>query len=56
MFESLLLEQLKKFDKTKKIYVESESKKIGNVQIPDSLIDVMRKSECIWLSFQMKKE
>ena len=49
MFESMLLEQLKKFDKDKKIYVESESKKIGNVQIPDSLIDVIRKSECIWL-------
>ncbi len=49
MFDSLLMNELKTFDKNKVIYVESESKKIGNVQIPDSLIENMRTSPCIWL-------
>lgn len=49
MFESLLLECLKKLKKNKPIYVESESKKIGDVQIPEPLINHMRKSSCIWI-------
>ncbi|HLX78982.1 MAG TPA: tRNA 2-selenouridine(34) synthase MnmH [Burkholderiales bacterium] len=47
MFESLLLEKLLAFDAQKEIYVEGESKKIGQLQIPEALIARMRASECL---------
>lgn len=31
------------------MYVESESKKVGNLRVPDALMDAMRASECIAL-------
>ncbi len=49
MFESRLLEKLLAFDSRKDVFVEGESKKIGQLQIPDSLIAHMRASECLLL-------
>lgn len=49
MFESLLLKELDAFDCHKEIFVEGESKKIGQLQIPDALIARMRASECVLL-------
>jgi len=49
MFDSLLLNKLKSFEVNRKIFVESESKKIGDIQIPESLIKLMRQSNCIWI-------
>jgi tRNA 2-selenouridine synthase len=49
MFESLLLQQLLALDPGKEIYVEGESKKIGQLQVPDALIARMRASECVLL-------
>ena len=48
-FDSLLLHELKKFEKNTAVYVESESKKIGDIQVPESLIKLMRKSNCLWI-------
>lgn len=42
MFDSMLLRQLKQFDPARPIWVESESKKIGRVQLPDALLGAMR--------------
>ncbi|OWW21410.1 tRNA 2-selenouridine(34) synthase MnmH [Noviherbaspirillum denitrificans] len=42
MFDSLLLRQLKQFDPARPVWVESESKKIGKVQLPDALLERMR--------------
>jgi tRNA 2-selenouridine synthase len=50
MFESLLLEELARFDLSKPIYVEGESKKIGELQVPDALMERMRGSPCILLA------
>jgi tRNA 2-selenouridine synthase len=47
MFESLLLNNLLKLDHSKEIYVEGESKKIGQLQVPEALIARMRSSECL---------
>ena len=47
MFESLLLGELNGFDLQKEIFVEGESKKIGQLQIPEVLIERMRASECL---------
>ena len=49
MFESMLLKVLCAFDAAKEIFVEGESKKIGQLQIPEALIGRMRASECVLL-------
>jgi tRNA 2-selenouridine synthase len=46
-FETLVWEQLRQFDPTREVVVESESKKIGAVQVPDGVIRRMRESNCI---------
>lgn len=48
-FESLLRQALSAFDPARPIFVEAESKKIGNVRAPDSLIDRMWQSHCLRL-------
>lgn len=47
MFESLVLARLRRFDPAQPIFVEAESKKIGDVRVPDALMEVMRASPCI---------
>jgi tRNA 2-selenouridine synthase len=47
MFESQLLNALLKFDTSKAVFVEGESRKIGQLQVPEALIHRMRASECL---------
>jgi tRNA 2-selenouridine synthase len=47
MFESRLWQALRTFDPARPVYVESESKKVGNVRVPDALMNRMRASECV---------
>jgi len=47
MFESRLWQALRSFDPARPVYVESESKKVGNVRVPDALMQRMRASECV---------
>ncbi len=49
MFESMLLNSFLSFDASKEIHVEGESRKIGQLQIPEALIGRMRASECVLL-------
>jgi tRNA 2-selenouridine synthase len=49
MFESLLLKSLADLDSSRAIYVEGESRKIGQLQVPEALIECMRASECLRL-------
>lgn len=46
-FDSLIWDALRQLDPVRPVYVESESKKVGNVRVPDALIDAMRQSPCI---------
>jgi tRNA 2-selenouridine synthase len=48
-FESLLVQELKGFDPARTVFVEGESKKIGQLQVPEALIAAMRASPCIVL-------
>jgi tRNA 2-selenouridine synthase len=41
-FESALLERLQRFDATRPVFVESESRRVGAVQLPDALLERMR--------------
>lgn len=49
MFESRLLQALSAFDPAKEVFVEGESRKIGQLQVPEALIERMRASECLLL-------
>jgi len=47
MFESRLLVALRAFDPIHPVYVEAESRKIGSLQVPDSLLETMRAGQCL---------
>lgn len=49
-FDSRIWTQLRSFDATRPVFIESESKKVGNVAVPDSLMEAMRRSPCLQLS------
>jgi tRNA 2-selenouridine synthase len=49
MFESLIWGALREFSPTGPIYVEAESRKIGNLRVPDALIAAMWRSPCVVL-------
>ncbi|MGA8005469.1 MAG: tRNA 2-selenouridine(34) synthase MnmH, partial [Burkholderiales bacterium] len=48
-FESLLLERLAALDPARPVYVEGESRRIGQLQVPEALILAMRAAECLML-------
>ena len=48
-FDSRVWSQLKSFDAARPVYIESESKKVGNVTVPEGLITAMRSSPCLQL-------
>lgn len=48
-FDSLIWAALRGFDPARPVYIESESKKVGNVAVPDGLIAAMRASACLRL-------
>ncbi len=48
-YDSLIWATLKSFDATRPVYIESESKKVGNVAIPEGLITAMRAAPCLQL-------
>jgi len=53
-FETLLWNALRHLDPTRPVFVEAESKKVGNVTIPDSLIQAMRGSPCVRLDLSLQ--
>lgn len=46
-FDSLIWSKLRDFSPLRPVYVESESKKVGDVRVPDALMEAMRASPCI---------
>ena len=49
MFESLLWHAMRRLDPSRPVFIEAESRKIGNVQIPGALVDAMRAAPCLTL-------
>ena len=49
MFESRIWQTLRHYVADRPVYVESESKKIGNCRVPELLMEKMRASHCIAL-------
>ncbi|MDP3604683.1 MAG: tRNA 2-selenouridine(34) synthase MnmH, partial [Polaromonas sp.] len=48
-FDSMVWSALRSFDPARPVYIESESKKVGNVAVPEGLINAMRASPCLRL-------
>ncbi len=46
-FDSRIWAALRGFDTARPVYIESESKKVGNVAVPEGLIAAMRASPCL---------
>ena len=49
MFETRIWSALRSLDPARVVYVESESRKIGELRIPDALLKLMRESDCVRL-------
>jgi tRNA 2-selenouridine synthase len=49
MLESRLWLKLKSLDPRRPVFIESESRKVGNLRVPEPLIRRMWQSECVWL-------
>jgi len=48
-YDSRIWAALRSFDTARPVYIESESKKVGNVAVPEGLIAAMRASPCLRL-------
>lgn len=46
-FETMLLAKLQTFDPSRPVFVEAESRKIGNLHLPEALIEGIRNGECL---------
>jgi tRNA 2-selenouridine synthase len=49
MFESLIWKEFTGFDAARPVYIEAESRKIGELRLPEQLVLAMWRSECIVL-------
>ena len=49
MFETRIWDKLRRFDPSRPVFVESESKKVGNLRVPEAVMERMRASTCIAL-------
>ncbi|MCX7171873.1 MAG: tRNA 2-selenouridine(34) synthase MnmH, partial [Proteobacteria bacterium] len=58
MFESRLFAAFGGFDAARPVFVEAESRRIGSLQLPDALLDMMRAapSLCIYATVQARVE
>ena len=54
-FESNLLVAMLRLNAEQHVFVESESRKIGNRQIPTAIINKMRNSKCLWIQMTMEE-
>jgi tRNA 2-selenouridine synthase len=53
-FESRVWDALRRFDPARPVIVESESKKVGDLRVPEKLIECMRASPCIQLELPLE--
>jgi tRNA 2-selenouridine synthase len=55
MFETRIWDKLRRFDPSQPVFVESESKKVGNLRVPEVVMERMRASPCISLMLTRSK-
>lgn len=54
-FDALVWQALRAFDPKRPVFVESESRKVGNLSIPESLMLAMRDSPCFELQLSLEE-
>ena len=54
MFDSKLYDELRRFDSQRLVWIEAEGKKIGNLQIPDALVALVRTSHFVYVDAPMQ--
>jgi tRNA 2-selenouridine synthase len=54
-FETRLWWALSRLDPARPVFVESESRKIGDCQLPNALLDAMRRSDCVRLELPVQQ-
>ncbi len=52
-FDTRIWDALRRLDAAGPVFVESESKKIGDLRVPEPLIAAMRASPCLWLELPL---
>ena len=52
-FDTLVWQALRSFDPARPVFVESESRKVGNLSVPESLMLAMRDSPCFELQLSL---
>ena len=55
-YDRMIWGALKGFDTSRPVYIESESKKVGNVAIPEGLITAMRRAPCLLLELGCRNQ
>ena len=53
-FDTLVWDALRRFDPARPVFIESESKKVGDLRVPALLIERMRASTCLWLELPLE--
>ncbi len=53
-FDSRLWDTLRRFDPAQAVWVESESRKVGELRVPERLIECMRASPCVRLELSVE--
>ncbi|MEO6408150.1 MAG: tRNA 2-selenouridine(34) synthase MnmH [Burkholderiaceae bacterium] len=53
-FDTRVWNALRRFDATQPVWIESESKKVGDVRVPQALIERMRASPCLRLGLSIE--
>jgi tRNA 2-selenouridine synthase len=53
-FDTGVWHALRGFDAARPVFVESESKKIGGLRVPEALVQRMRGSPCLWLELPIE--
>jgi len=53
-FDTCLWNALRRLDPARPVFVESESKKIGDLRVPETLIQRIRAAPCLWLELGLE--
>jgi tRNA 2-selenouridine synthase len=54
-FDSRVWDALRHFDPARPVYVESESKKVGDLRVAEALVERMRGARCLWLELALER-
>ncbi|XVJ70309.1 MAG: tRNA 2-selenouridine(34) synthase MnmH [Rhizobacter sp.] len=54
-FETLLWNELRQFDVNRPVFVESESRTVGQLRVPERLIQTMRAAPCIAVDMELEE-